>query len=60
MRFFTSFYFVQNDNKLSHKGHLGGVVWRQSRQTTPPKYKTHQEPVIPMRSEESHEINRQK
>ena len=58
MRFFTSFYYVQNDSKLGWYRHLGGVVLRRSRKTTPPKCESIQEVVIPMRSEESHKINR--
>ncbi|MBN1986306.1 MAG: hypothetical protein JW761_08380, partial [Prolixibacteraceae bacterium] len=58
MRFFTSFHYVQNDSRLSWHGHLGGVVLRLRRKTTPPKCESIQEPVIGMRSEESHKINR--
>ena len=54
MRFFTSFYYAQNDSKLGWNGHLGGVVLRLRRKTTPPKCDSIQKPVIPMRSEESH------
>jgi hypothetical protein len=54
MRFFASFHYAQNDSKLGDYGHLGGVVLRRSRKTTPPKCKSIQVLVIPMRSEESH------
>lgn len=58
MRFFTSFHYVQSDIKLGWCRHLGGLVLRRSRKTNPPKCKSIQEPDIPMRSEESHKINR--
>jgi hypothetical protein len=51
MRFFTSFHYAQNDNKLGDCGQLGGVVLRLRRKTTPPNCKSIQVPVIPMRSE---------
>jgi hypothetical protein len=54
MRFFASFHYAQNDSKLGDFEHLGGVVLRRSRKTTPPKCKSIQALVIPMRSEESH------
>ena len=57
MRFFTSFYSVQDDNKLGWCVHLGGKVLQRSCKTFPPKCDIIQEPVIPMRSEESHRIN---
>jgi hypothetical protein len=28
LRFFTSFYYVANDNKLGWYGHLGGTVYQ--------------------------------
>ena len=58
MRFFTSFHFVQNDSKLGRFKYRGGVVFLLRRKTTPPRHKSFHEPVIPMRSEESHKINR--
>ena len=58
MRFFTSFRYVQNDSKLGWYGHLGGLVLRLRRKTTPPKCESIQEPVNLMRSEDSHKINR--
>jgi|GEM_PF-5296133 hypothetical protein len=57
MRFFTSFYYVQNDNKLGLCRHLGVVVLRLRRKTTTPKCESIHELVIPKRSKESHEIN---
>ena len=57
MRFFTSFYYVQNDSGLGWEEHLGGVFLRRSRKNTPPKCKNIPKPVIPMRSEESQKNN---
>ena len=54
MRFFASFHYAQNDSKLGDCGHLGGLILRRSRKITPPKCKSIQVLVIPMRSEESH------
>jgi len=55
-RFFASFHYAQNDNKLCCRGHLRGVVLRLRRKTTPLKCESIQELVIPMRSEESHKF----
>lgn len=57
-RFFTSFHYAQNDNKLGWRGQLRGVVLRRSLITTPLNCESIQEPVIPMRSEESHKFYR--
>ncbi len=57
MRFFTSFYYVQNDNKSGREEHLGGEFLWQSRKNSPPKCENIHELVIPMQSEESQKIN---
>jgi hypothetical protein len=59
MRFFASpptGGYAQNDSTLGDCGHLGGVVLRLRRKTTPPKCKSIQVLVIPMRSEESQTV----
>jgi hypothetical protein len=58
MRSFTSFYSVQDDNKLDWYGRLEGMVLQRSCKTIPSKRESIQEAVIPTRSEESYIICR--